>query len=372
MHPTRAVIRLDNLSHNMALLREVAGGRPLWPAIKANAYGHGAGIIARHLAGLGYHTLCVAHLSEAQALLDAGVDATFVILSASLPEQATGMVAARCEPVICTFEMADALSREAVAAGREVAVHIKIDTGMGRVGVYPEEASAFVHHCRGLKGLWVKGLMSHFPRADEADKSFSLEQVERFRQAIAAVGDQDIEVRHMANSAGILDIPTAHFDVARPGIAIYGLAPSAEIANPRVKDLRPVLEWRSRITFLKEVPGGHGISYGHSFVTDTPSLIATVPVGYGDGLSRRLSDTMEMLVDGVRCPQVGRITMDQTLLDVTALRGRVQLGDDVVIIGAQGAERITADELAAKLGTINYEIVTAISARVKREAVSGA
>jgi alanine racemase len=267
--------------------------------------------------------------------------------------------------------MAEALAREAVAAGREMAVHIKVDTGMGRVGVRPDQAPDFVHRCRALKGLRVKGLMSHFARADEADKTYSLEQVERFRHTIEAVGDQDIEVRHMANSAGILDVPTAHYDAVRPGIAIYGLAPSAHIANPRVAELRPVLEWKSRVTFLKEVPTGTGLSYGHSFHTTSPSLIATVPVGYGDGLSRRLSDNLDMLVDGVRCPQVGRITMDQTLLDVTALRDRVRLGDEAVIIGRQGAEQITADELAARLGTINYEIVTAISARVRREAVTG-
>jgi alanine racemase len=170
----------------------------------------------------------------------------------------------------------------------------------------------------------------------------------------------------MANSAGILDLPESHFDAARPGIAIYGLKPSPNMSNPRVDALKPVLEWKSRVTYLKEVPAGTGLSYGHSYHTDRPSLIGTIPVGYGDGLSRLLSNRLEVLAHGRRCPQVGRITMDQSLIDVTSLRDRIAIGDEVAIIGRQGREAVTADELAEKLGTINYEIVTAISRRVPR------
>jgi alanine racemase len=208
--------------------------------------------------------------------------------------------------------------------------------------------------------------MSHFPRADESDKSYSLEQMARFQKVIEATRGYAIEVRHMANSAAILDLPGSHFDAARPGIALYGLRPSPGIANPCVGELKPVLEWKTRITFLKEVPAGIGLSYGHTFHTARPSLIATVPIGYGDGLQRNLSNKLEVLVRGVRCPQVGRITMDMSLVDVTAVRGRAALGDEVVIVGRQGNEEITADELAGKLGTINYEIVTGISHRVPR------
>jgi len=176
-------------------------------------------------------------------------------------------------------------------------------------------------------------------------------------------------MRHMANSAAIFDLPESHFDAVRPGIALYGLSPSATIANRRVSELKPVLEWKSQITFLKEVPSGTGLSYGHAFHTQKPSMIATVPIGYGDGLARNLSNEIEVLVRGVRCPQVGRITMDMSLIDVTALGGQVEPGDEVVVIGQQGNEKITAEELAAKLGTINYEIVTCISHRVPRVAV---
>ena len=368
-HPTKALIHLARMERNMRLLQELVGKRQLWPAIKANAYGHGAEIVARHLIGLGYDTLCVARITEALALRRAGVSANFVILSATRPEDSQVLVANGFEPVVCTIEMAEALSRSAETLGKQVAVHLKIDTGMGRIGVRPEEVVSFLKRCREFEFLRVRGLMSHFARAGDADKAFSHTQIERFLGVVEATDAHGIEVRHIANSAAILDLPGAHFDAARPGIAIYGLAPSATIANPRVRDLEPVLEWKACVTFLKEVPAGMGLSYGHAFHTKRRSLIATVPVGYGDGLDWRLSNNLEMLVGGVRCPQVGRITMDQSLVDVTRLRGKVACGDEVVLIGRQGSERIDADELAEKSGTINYEIVTGIAERVPRIAV---
>ena len=269
-----------------------------------------------------------------------------------------------------SMEMVEALSHTASKAGKQVHLHLMVDTGMGRVGIHPNQIESFLKQCLSLPGLRIKGLMSHFPRADEKDKAVSMEQIRDFNRLIELTRDHDIEYCHMANSAAIFDLPDAYFDTVRPGIAIYGLRPSWQIANPRVEELKPVLEWKSRITFLKEVPTGTGLSYGHAYYTKQPSLIATVPIGYGDGLSRNLSNNMDMLIQGVRCPQVGRITMDQSLIDVTSLRGRVKLGDEVVIIGRQGNTQITADELAQKLNTINYEIVTAISQRVPRVVVS--
>jgi alanine racemase len=365
-HPTRAIVHLDRLAHNVRLLGELAQGRPLWPAVKANAYGHGAALVARALGDLGCRTLCVAHVAEALALREAGVEATFVVLSAPLPEQAEACVTGGIEPVVCTEEAARALAACAAANGREVLVHVKVDTGMGRIGIAPSEAPGFLALCAGLRGIQVRGVMSHLPSADEADKRFSLEQIAMFERLRAQVDPERRLLFHLANSAAVLDLPGSLFDVVRPGISIYGLHPSSEIANPRARELRPVLEWYSRISFLKEVPAGTGLSYGHAYRTERPALIATLPVGYGDGLSRRLSDRAEVLVGGVRCPLVGRITMDQCLVDVTALRGRVSLGDDVVLMGRQGDEEITADELAERLDTIAYEVVTALSARVPR------
>jgi alanine racemase len=365
----QVLIHLDRLTYNVRLLQAQVGKCSLWPVIKANAYGHSAEIVARHLVRLGYRTLGVADVAEAAALTDAGIDATFLILSALLPEHSEALVAYGCEPVVCTFEMIESLARAAQKAGKRVAVHLKVDTGMGRIGIRPEEVPAFLERCRAFPALRVRGLMSHFPRAEEADKTYSREQIERFRCVTEATRACRIEVRHMANSAAILDLPDSHFDAVRPGIAVYGLRPSRYIANPRVHDLKPVLEWKTRIIFIKEVPVGTGLSYGHAFHTTRPSLIATVPVGYAEGLDRRLSNNIELLVHGVRCSQVGRITMDMSLIDVSALRGQVALGDEVVIIGRQGTEEVTADELAEKLGTISYEVVSTISQRVVRVAV---
>ena len=368
-HLTQAIINLDHLTHNMGLLQELVGKRPLWPAVKANAYGHGAKIVGRHLISLGYKTLCVAHVSEAIELVEAGLKATFLVFSATLPENSEYFAAYGFEPVVTTMEMVEGLSRAAQKTGKPLAVHLKVDTGMGRVGIRPDQVVDFLDRCRDLPGVTVKGIMSHFPRADEADKSFSHGQIDTFRQVRDMSRGYGIETYHFANSAATFDLPEAHFDAARPGISIYGLKPSPSMLNPRVNELRPVLEWKTRITYLKEVPAGTGISYGHAFHTERPSLIATMPLGYGDGISRLLSGKLEVLVCGVRCPQVGRICMDQCMVDVSALRGRVKLGDEVVIAGRQGAEEVTVDELAEKLGTINYEIVTNIAGRVPRIAI---
>lgn len=363
---TRVVVHLDRLTRNLRRLQDLVGDRAVWPVIKADAYGHGARIVARHLADAGYHTFGVADVGEAAALIDGGVEATIVVLSAALPEHSEALVAYGCEPVVCTLEMAESLARAAERAGRRVSVHLKVDTGMGRIGVRPDQVPGFLERCRDLPALRVRGLMSHFPCADEADKSFSRRQVEEFRRVVEATRGYPIEVRHMANSAAVFDLPESHFDAVRPGIALYGLRPPGAIENPRIRDLEPVLEWTTRITFLKEVPAGVGLSYGHAFRTRRPSLIATVPAGYADGLRRNLSNRLEVLVRGVRCAQVGHITMDMSLVDVTALRGRVELGDEVMLIGRQGDEEVTADELAAKLGTISYEIVSGIAHRVPR------
>jgi alanine racemase len=368
-HLTKAYIRLDHLTDNLRLLQALSGKVSVWPVLKANAYGHDALIVARHLVRCGCQTFCVADVQEAAALADAGVQATFIVLSATLPQHTEALVAYNCEPVVCTLPMIEALAAAAEKARKQLSVHLKVDTGMARLGIRPEEAVSFLRNCRDFPWLKVRGLMSHFPRADESDKSYSLEQLARFGRVAEATTGYGIEMRHMANSAAVFDLPESCFDAVRPGIALYGLPPSATIANRRVAELKPVLEWKSQIIFLKEVVAGTGLSYGHAYYTQKPSLIATVPIGYGDGLARNLSNKLEVLVRGVRCPQVGRITMDMSLIDVTALRSQVETGDEVVIIGEQGKERITAEELAAKLGTINYEIVTGISHRVPRLAM---
>ncbi|MGE0823804.1 MAG: alanine racemase [Candidatus Binatia bacterium] len=369
-HLTKAFIHLENLTHNLRLLQMQVGAIPLWPVLKANAYGHDAQLVGPHLLRLGYRTLCVADVDEAIALAEAGMQATFIVLSATLPHHSEALVAYRCEPAVGTLEMAAALNGAAARAQRRLAVHLMVDTGMGRFGIAPAEVEAFLDRCGDFPWIQVRGLMSHFPRADEADTAYSYEQFERFCSLFAVTRRYGIQVHHIANSAAIFTLPNSYCDAVRPGIAIYGLRPSATTANPRVQALKPVLEWKTRIAFLKEVPAGTGLSYGHTYHTTEAALIATLPIGYGDGLNRTLSNRLHVLVRGVRCPQVGRITMDMSLIDVTALRGQVELGDEVVIIGRQGANTVTADELAALLGTINYEVVTCISHRVPRVLVA--
>jgi alanine racemase len=365
-HPTKVFLSLDNLTHNMSLLEELAGGCPLWPVIKANAYGHGAEIIARRLIGLGYTTLGVANVFEAVELIEKGIKASYVVLSPSLWENCEYFVRYNMEAVVCTLDQVRGLDEAARKAKKQIAVHLKVETGMGRTGIRPDEVGGFLRRCHDFPEVSVKGIMSHFPRADEQDKSFSRKQIDIFKQVRIASREYGIKSYHLANSAAIFDLPQACFDAVRPGISIYGLKPSNMILNPRVNELKPVLQWKTRVIFLKEVPAGTGLSYGHVFHTGRPSLIATIPLGYGDGFSRLLSNKVEFLVGGIRCQQVGRICMDQCLVDVTALRGTVKLGDEVVIIGRQDKEEITADELAELLGTINYEIVTNIARRVPR------
>ena len=369
-HPTQVLIDLDNLAHNMRLLERLAGGRPLWPAIKANAYGHGALIIGRHLASLGYGTLCVAHSSEAVHLLAHGLQARFIVLSPGLPENMAEIVAYGLEPFVCDLAQVAALSVAARRTNRIIDVHLKVDTGMGRVGIPPGAVASFLAACEAHPLVRVKGIASHFPKADETDKAFSRHQIDLFQTVRDAAGAFAVPYFHMANSAGIFDLPEAHFNAVRPGIAIYGLKPSADIVNEQVNELKPVLTLKTRITFLKDVAAGTGLSYGHRYVAPGRSHIATIPLGYGDGLSRGLSNRLEVLIQGQRCHQVGRICMDQCLVDVTPLKGQVALGDEVVVIGNQGNEAIRADELAAKIDTINYEIVTQLADRLPRIAVT--
>ena len=350
----------------MALLQKQAGARPLFPAIKANAYGHDAEIIAKHLTSIGYTTLCTAHISEAVELVEKGVDATFVILTPTLAENSDYFVEYGLQPVVCSIVQVEALSKAALKRGKRVTIHVKVDTGMGRVGVRPDQVLTFLDECKKNPGVIIGSICSHFPRADENDLEFSHKQIETFIGVKKNTQSYNIPFYHISNSAALFALPEARFDVVRPGICIYGLTPSTSMQIPQLSELKPVMSIKSRITLIKQVEGGTGISYGHMFYTDKPALIATIPVGYGDGLSRSLSNRLEVLIGGKRCKQVGRICMDQCLVDVTPLKDSVSIGDDVVIVGRQGKEVITVDDIARLQGTINYEIVTSIARRVPR------
>jgi alanine racemase len=376
----RAEIDLRAIAHNVKELRRIT--RPdarLMGVVKANAYGHGAVEVARCALQNGAEWLGVARIDEAIQLRDAGIKAPILIFGYTLPELAPELLEYDLSQTVYTAASARTLSRTAVSIGKKIKIHLKVDTGMGRLGVLlqafePHHSdkmidAAAVDETRtiaALKGLELEGIFTHFATADSADKRYAENQLDLFLNYLSRMRKAGLKPAfgHAANSAALIDMPQSHLDMVRPGIAIYGLYPSDEIDKKRVS-LRPAMALKARIIHLKKVPAGFNISYGITYKTRKPSTIATVPVGYADGLNRLLSSAGQMLVHGQRVPIVGRICMDLTMLDVGSI-DNVQVGDEVVVFGQQGSESITVDEMAASLHTINYEIVSTITARVPR------
>jgi alanine racemase len=286
-------------------------------------------------------------------------------MGATFPEQAEALVSLKLTPVIFSLAVAQALSEAAHRRRTTINVHVKIDTGMGRIGIAPEDAPEFIAALQKLGSVSVQGLMTHFADADLRDKHFASRQMDRFEALLNALEAKKINVpmRHTANSAAVLDFHRAFFTMVRPGLMLYGYNPLEEGAIGA--DLRKVLSLVTRIAFLKKVPAGVPISYGRTFTTKRKSIIATLPIGYADGYCRSLSNKGAALVHGIRVPVVGRVCMDMCMIDVTDVPG-VREGDDVVLIGSQGSERITADDIAAMAGTIAYEVLCGISSRVPR------
>jgi len=360
--PTAAKIDLDALSHNYSEVTRRIGGRTVLAVVKAGAYGHGAVPVGRRLVELGAHMLGVALVEEGAELRAAGIAAPILVMGPVVPEQAGALVALRLTPVVFTLPLVRALSR--AAGGGAVRVHVKVDTGMGRIGVTPEDALPFIIEAARLPGIEVEGLMTHFADADLRDRRFAAVQLDRFESLLHSLEEQGIRIplRHAANSAAVLAFGKALLTMVRPGLMLYGYDPREGGGGA---DLRPVLSLVTRVALLKRVAAGTPISYGGTFITRRESLIATIPVGYADGYSRGLSNRGEAIVRGRRVPVAGRVCMDMTMLDVTDVPG-VAEGDEVVLIGSAGGERITADELAGWTGTIAYEVLCGISARVPR------
>jgi alanine racemase len=377
---TWAEIDLAAYRHNIAELRRITRPEARFMAVvKANGYGHGAAEVSKAALESGADCLGVARLHEALELRDAGVESPILIFGHTPPEAVGTLLDHDLTQAVFTQESAEALATKAAAKGKDLRVHIKVDTGMGRLGLLADEpraeeatASAANHRFRevsaivDLPGLEVEGLFTHFATADHGDKSYAHRQLLRFSSLVEDLKQQGIELplNHVANSAALIDVPDSHLDMVRPGIATYGLYPSAEVDRSRVR-LKPVMEWKSQIIQTKNVPAGFGVSYGITYETPQPTTLATVAAGYADGLNRGLSNRGQMLVRGQRVPIVGRICMDLTLLDVGGVSD-VGVGDEVVILGWQGEEEITADEMAVTLDTISYEIVSTITSRVPR------
>jgi alanine racemase len=356
---------MDALDHNFREVARCAEGQQILAVVKARAYGHGAVEISKRLLRLGADMLGVALVEEGRELRGAGIDAPILVMGATFPEQAEAMVSLKLTPAVFSLAVAQALSEAAHKRGTTINIHVKIDTGMGRIGIAPEDAPQLIAALGKLGGISVQGLMTHFADADLRDKGFASKQMDRFEALLKALEAKKIKVpvRHAANSAAVLDFRRAFFTMVRPGLMLYGYNPLEEGAPGA--ELRPALSLVTRVAFIKKVPTGVPISYGRTFTTKRESAIATLPIGYADGYSRGLSNKGEALVRGIRVPVVGRVCMDMCMIDVTDVP-EAREGDDVVLLGSQGNERITADDIAAKTGTIAYEVLCGISNRVPR------
>ncbi|MFA4843933.1 MAG: alanine racemase [Candidatus Margulisiibacteriota bacterium] len=358
---TYAEISLAAIKHNISEIRRLlAPACKFMAVVKANAYGHGAPAVARAAVSAGADYLGVANVKEALELREAGILAPILILTESPTSAADEVIQHDLTQTIYSFSEAKALSDEAVKRHKNVKVHVKVDTGMGRVGVLPSEAVAFITKVTSLPAVTVEGLFTHFAKAEDPEDTFTADQFQKFQQIITRVSW--VPLKHAANSAATLFHPETHLDLVRVGLMMYGLYPQGN--SRRLINLQPALSFKSRVTYLKKVPAGTPLSYGSTYVTPTETTIVTVPVGYADGYSRRLSNRGQVMIRGKRYPVVGRISMDLTLVNVGD--NKVEMGDDVILIGAQNGQGISADEIAGLEETISYEVVCAIGKRVPR------
>lgn len=363
--PTIAEIDTSAITDNIKAIKAAVGsGIKIMPAVKANGYGHGAVETSRACLAGGADALCVACVEEALELRDAGFNVPILILGCSGSDAVEAIVNAGISATVCDLEFAKAASDAAVKQGKKASVHVKVDTGMGRIGVPPVAAVDFVRALSALPALSIDGIFTHFPTSDEADRSFTLSQISTFGKILGGIKHQGLPVpmAHTSNSGGILAFPEARFEAVRPGIIVYGVYPSSEVVHSI--SLRQALTLKTRIVFLKEVDPGTTISYGRTYTAKRRTKVATLPIGYADGYYRLLSNNGEALVRGVIAPIVGRICMDQCLLDVTDVPG-VGVGDEVVLYGG-GCERLNFTHIAERIGTTPHELPCMLSKRVPR------
>jgi len=365
----RAEVDLDAIAHNLAVLRRAAGPADVWAVVKANGYGHGAVPVAQAVVAAGATGLCVALVQEAVELREAGIRAPILVLTEQPPETLTDLVAHRLIATVYTERYADALAVHAATADAPVAVHVKIDTGMQRVGVEPERAVALFGHLRGLAPrLRVDGVFTHLACADEPERPANDEQLDRLDRVLAELGPAAPPMVHAANSAGALALPRARRSLVRSGIALYGISPGPGVDH-LTAELRAAMRLVARVGHVKRVAAGTHVSYGWRHRFDVDTTVATIPIGYADGVPRRLGTSPErpgadVLIGGRRHPIVGVVTMDQLVVDVGD--EPVAVGDEVVLLGEQGGQCIRAEDWADRLGTIGYEVVCGIGARVPR------
>jgi alanine racemase len=364
--PTYATINLAALAHNLSCItRYLSPGCKVMAIVKANAYGHGAIETAQALVHQGVERFAVASLDEGIALRQAGLSASIVVLGALFDEQVSDLIAHRLTPVVSDGRILPALAKAARSYLTPYPIHLKVETGMGRLGLSPEDLLGLLDNPLLRNPFQVEGLMTHLADADGKDSTFTERQLDTFNTTLKQVQQRGITLPlvHTANSAAIVRFPDAHFSLVRPGIMLYGYHTLPDTVP--APDLRPVLSLHTTIAQLRTIPQGGTVSYNGTFVATRPTRIAVLPIGYADGYSRRLSHRGSVLIQGRRAPIVGLVCMDMIMVDVTDL-APVQVGETVTLIGAQGEESIWADEVADWIGTIPYEVLCGIGSRVPR------
>ncbi len=363
---TFCLVDLKAIRWNFRQARKKVGRRiKILSVVKANAYGHGAQEVARTLEREGSDSFGTATVEEGIDLRKGGIRSPILVLAGVYPDQLGEIQKYHLTPVISELATMHRLDELAQRRGTRLLFHLKVDTGMGRIGFLPSETDDWLPELAKLKRLKLEGLLSHFSQAESVLQDYTLRQLESFRTILERLRSegQDPSLVHLANSAAVLTMPPAHFNMVRPGLMLYGNYPSQPMAKETL--LKPALTWKTRVQQLKRVPKGSCISYGQTFTTQRESLIATLPVGYADGLKRVLSNRGAVLVRGQRAPVIGTVCMDLTTVDVTDIAG-VRQGDEVVLLGKQKGEVISAEEMAGWANTISYEILTSISVRVPR------
>jgi|LGOV01.1.fsa_nt_gb alanine racemase len=361
--PTWAEINLDALEHNYQEIRRIVGNdTKILGVVKADAYGHGSLECAKTLVAVGIDMLAVAFIDEAIALRQGGITAEILLLGFTPESAIPDLIKWNIIPGVYQIEFAIALSEYCLTMNTIHPIHIKVDTGMGRIGFLWKEAPDFIEKIDHLKGIRIEGLYSHYSTADAFDKGYSEIQTKRFKDVIREIEEKEIHIpiKHIANSAGIFDLEGVHFDMVRPGIILYGLYPSKEVDRTKI-DLKPVMRLKTTIVHIKTIQKGDSISYGNQFIADEKRIIGTLPIGYADGLSRVLSNQISVWINDTLVPIVGNICMDQCMVDLSKIKA-TSLYDEVEIFG----ENQSADILADRMGSINYEITCMVNKRVPR------
>jgi alanine racemase len=365
--PVWAEINLDNLKNNMREVRRITKSKEIIAVIKADGYGHGALEIAPTLLENGATRIAVAVVTEAVELRKGGIACPIMVLGYTPATLVGDLIEFDIEQTVYSYDLASEISKAAGKAGKVAKIHIAVDTGMGRIGFLPnEESLEEVYKISKLPNILLQGIFSHFATADETNKEYSSIQIEKFNWFYnnLILRGIVINMRHISNSAAIIDLPQAHFDAVRSGIVLYGYYPSNQVLKEKIT-LKPVMTLKANIIHIKKLSASEFISYGRTFMTQRESVIATIPIGYADGYPRALSNKAMVIVNDKLVPVVGRICMDQCMIDITGIKD-IKIGDEVILMGESESNRFNGDDIAKLIGTINYEVTCMISKRVPR------